>query len=91
ATTFGVGASFSVLTILVVQGGLSILGMVAGSFMTDPMIAELTATGGIVLMGLALNLMEIKKIRLANFLPALVIAPLIVVLGGIIGIDIYPF
>ncbi|MDZ4671989.1 MAG: DUF554 domain-containing protein [Phototrophicales bacterium] len=91
ATTFGVGASFSVLTILVVQGGLSLLGMMAGSFMTDPMINELTATGGIVLMGLALSLMEIKKIRLANFLPALVIAPLLVLLGGIIGIDIYPF
>ncbi len=91
AATFGVGASFSVLTILVVQGGLSLLGMVAGSFMTDPMIAELTATGGIVLMGLALALIEIKKIRLANFLPALIIAPLLVVLGGMIGIDIYPF
>lgn len=91
AATFGIGAGFSVLTILVVQGGLSLLGMVAGAFMTDPMIAELTATGGIVLMGLALALMEIKKIRLANFLPALIIAPLLVVLGGIIGIDIYPF
>jgi len=91
AATFGVGASFSVLTIFVVQGGLSLVGMFAGSFMTDPMIAELTATGGIVLMGLALALIEIKKIRLANFLPALIIAPLLVVLGGMIGIDIYPF
>lgn len=91
AASFGIGAGFSVLTILVVQGGLSLLGMIAGSFMTDPMIAELTATGGIVLIGLALVLMEVKKIRVANFLPALIVAPLLVVLGGIIGINIYPF
>lgn len=91
AATFGIGAAFSVLTILVVQGGFALTGAVLGAFMTDPMIAELTATGGIVLMGLALALMEIKKIRLANFLPALFIAPLLVALSGMIGINIYPF
>lgn len=44
------------------------------------MIAEMTATGGVLIMGIGFLLLEIKRIRLANFLPAIVIAPLIVLL-----------
>ncbi len=91
AASFGVGVSFTVLTILVVQGGLALLGSGLGTFMTDPMIAEMTATGGIILVGLSLILIDLKRPRMANFLPALVIAPLLVVLAQAVGIDIYPF
>lgn len=91
AASFGVGVSFTVLTILVVQGGLAVLGSGLGAFMSDPMIAEMTATGGIILIGLSLILMDLKRPRMANFLPALVIAPLLVVLAQAVGIDIYPF
>ena len=49
------------------------------TIMTDPMMAEMTATGGVILAGVAVsNLLELKKIRVGNFLPALAIAPLIV-------------
>lgn len=91
AASFGAGVVFTVLTIIVVQGSLAILGMVAGQFMTDPMVAEMTATGGMLLIGLALILMDIKRPRVANLLPALLIAPLIVVIGTWLGIDLYPF
>lgn len=91
AASFGLGVVFTTLTVLVVQGGLALLGMVAGQFMTDPMIAEMTATGGMVLIGLALILMDIKRPRVANLLPALLIAPLLVALGTAVGIDLYPF
>ncbi len=90
AASFGTGVLFTVLTILFVQGGLALLGSMLGTFMSDPMIAEMTATGGIILMGLALILLDIKKPRMANFLPALLIAPLLVALGEALGIAIYP-
>ncbi len=90
ASSLGIGVSFSLITILVVQGGLAILGSVAGNFMSTPMINEMTAVGGIMLIGLALILLDIKKPRVANFLPALIIAPLIVAIAAALGINIYP-
>jgi uncharacterized protein len=91
AASFGVGVSFSIITILVVQGGLSLLGMVAGNIMTPDMINEMTAVGGLMLIGLSLILMDIKKPRVANYLPALIIAPLIVAVAAALGVNIYPF
>lgn len=90
ASSFGLGVFFSILTVFFLQGGLALLGSVAGQFMTEPMILEMTATGGLLLIGLALVLLELKRPRMANFLPALVIAPLIVALGQALGIAIYP-
>lgn len=90
AATLGVGVMFSIVTILVLQGGLALLGGVLGEFMSTPMINEMTAVGGILLIGLALVLLEIKRPRVANFLPALIIAPLIVAVAGALGVDIYP-
>lgn len=79
ASTLGVGVLFSTLVILVYQGGLSLLAAQAQSLITPAMHNEMTATGGILLLGIAVSsLLELKPIRVANFLPALVIAPLIV-------------
>ena len=47
---------------------------------TQPRVVELAAVGGVILIGLALNILEIKRIKIANMLPALIIAPLIVAL-----------
>ena len=70
---------FSSLIILVYQGGISLLAGQLDAIVTDPMMAELIATGGVILMGVAVsNLLELKKIRVGNFLPALAVAPLIV-------------
>ena len=79
ASTLGVGVLFASIPILIYQGGVSLLASQLNSIITAPMMAEMTATGGILLMGVGVsNLLEIKKIRVGNFLPALVIAPLIV-------------
>ncbi len=78
ASSLGIGVVFSVLVILVYQGALTLLAGQAQRLLTPAMIAEMTATGGVLILGISLLLLEIKRIRLANFLPAIVIAPLIV-------------
>ena len=91
ASSLGMGVLFSSIVILIIQGGISFLAMQlnvgmanamnnpATKAVIDSMINELTATGGVILVGLSISsLLEIKKIRVGNFLPALVIAPLIV-------------
>ena len=79
ASTLGVGVLFSAAMILVYQGGITLLAAQLNALVSKPMMAELTATGGVLLLGIAISsLLEIKKIRVGNFLPALVIAPLIV-------------
>jgi hypothetical protein len=79
ASTLGIGVLFSTLVILVYQGGLSLLAAQAQAVITPAMMGEMTAVGGVLLLGLAISsLLELKPIRVGNFLPALVIAPLIV-------------
>ena len=79
ASTLGVGVLFSTIIILVYQGGISLLAAQLNSIISPSMMNELTATGGVILLGLAIsNLLEIKKIRVGNMLPGLVVAPLIV-------------
>lgn len=96
ATTFGVGVAFSAITILIVQGGLALLGMGVGAALQaspfyTPMINEMTATGGLLLVGLATILLGVKQPRMANFLPALLVAPLIVAVASALGVNLYPF
>ena len=79
ASTLGIGVAFSVFVVLIYQGGISLLAAQLDSFITEPMMIEMTAVGGVILIGLAISsLLEIKKIRVGSFLPALAIAPLIV-------------
>lgn len=79
ASTLGVGVLFSIPVILIYQGGLSLLAAQAQAITTPAMMNEMTAAGGILLIGLAFSsLLEIKSIRVGNFLPALLAAPLIV-------------
>jgi uncharacterized membrane protein YqgA involved in biofilm formation len=76
AASLGIGVLFSVIVVLVYQGGITLLAAQASAVLTETMIAEMTAAGGVLLIGLALSsLLEIKPIRVGNFLPALVIAP----------------
>ena len=79
ASTLGVGVLFSAAMILIYQGTITLLAAQLNAIVTKPMMAELTATGGVLLLGVAFSsLLEIKKIRVGNLLPALVVAPLIV-------------
>jgi len=79
ASTLGVGVMFSTIIVFVYQGGISLLAAQLNALVTTTMMNELTATGGVILTGLAISsLLEIKKIRVGNMLPGLLIAPLIV-------------
>lgn len=87
ATTLGIGVLFSTLVILIFQGGLSLLAQQAQAIFTEAMIAELSATGGLLLVGIAISsLFELKPIRVGNFLPALIFAPLIIAMLTALGI-----
>ena len=78
AASFGWGVAASALTVLVVQGGLTIVGVVLGDVLPDAQLAALTAAGGLLLVGVALRLLRIREIPVADLLPALVVAPLLV-------------
>lgn len=81
AGTYGMGVGFSILPIIVYQGGLSLLASGLGQIIPDPTTAPsillITGTGGIMLLGLGINLIEVGKIHVASFLPALALGPLI--------------
>jgi len=78
-STLGVGVMFSIVVILVYQGGISLLAAQLSHVLTSSMMNEMNAAGGILLVGIAISsLLEIKQFRMGNFIPALVIAPLIV-------------
>ena len=77
SATLGWGVLLSAGSVLLVQGLLTLGAGVLKPVLSPVMLAELTATGGVMLMGLALNLLGLTQIRVASFLPALVLAPLL--------------
>ena len=81
ASTYGVGVGFSILPIVVYQGGLSLLGNLLGQGISDPAndprILIVTGIGGLMIIGIGLGLLNIAQIRLASFLPAIVLAPIL--------------
>ncbi|WP_290597173.1 MULTISPECIES: DUF554 domain-containing protein [unclassified Archaeoglobus] len=78
ASALGIGVAFSSVSVLLYQGFFAVLASELSRVVTESMINELTATGGLLIMGIGINLLELKKLRVGNMLPALVIAPLIV-------------
>lgn len=84
AASFGWGVAASALTVVVVQGGLTAVGLVLGDVLPVPHVAALGATGGLLLIGVALRLLRIREIPVADLLPALVIAPLLVELVALV-------
>lgn len=85
ASTFGIGVLMSAVSVAVVQGSLTLAGVALGALLPEAHIAALTATGGLILVGIALRLLRIRQIPVGDMLPALVVAPLltqfVVVLG----------
>lgn len=75
---FGIGVMFSVVPLFIFQGGLTLLAMWLGSFFPEIYITEISAVGGILLLALGLNLLEITKIKMIDLLPALLFSPLLV-------------
>lgn len=77
---------FSAAVILVYQGGLSLAARALGTGMPDPSrdpaVLEMTAVGGLLILGIGLRLLEIKQVRVGNLLPAVLLAPLLTVWFG---------
>ncbi len=81
ASSLGVGVLFSGPAVLLYQGGITLLAAQVQTVVTPAMMTEMSAVGGVILMGMAIgSLLELRPIRVGNFLPALVIAPLLVAL-----------
>lgn len=83
--TYGLGVGFSALTVLLVQGGLSLLAGILTTVIpdpaTDPHVLLTTAVGGMMIIGLGLGLLGVAVVRVASFLPALVLSPLVVAIA----------
>jgi uncharacterized membrane protein YqgA involved in biofilm formation len=79
--SYGVGVGFSALTILIVQGGLSLLAGILSGVLPDPathpQVLLMTGIGGLMIMAIGLNLLEVVKIRVASYLPALILSPVL--------------
>ncbi len=78
AASLGIGVLFSVITIILFQGGLTLLAYYLGGFFSIDVIDETTAAGGIIIIGLGLVILEIRKLKIADFLPAIFLVPVIV-------------
>jgi len=73
ASFLGIGVIFSAISVLLYQGSIFLLARYLSEFMTDNMIISMSMIGSIILIGIGINFMEIKKIKVANMLPALLI------------------
>jgi uncharacterized protein len=78
AAALGWGVGFSIITILVYQGALSLAASGVADALSPEVIAAMTAAGGVLILAIGLRLLELKEIRIGNLLPALVIAPAVV-------------
>ncbi|MBW3620117.1 MAG: DUF554 domain-containing protein [Actinobacteria bacterium] len=78
ASALGIGVAFAVLPLFVLQASVALTARTLGDVVTDPMLAAITATGGFLVIGIGLRLLEIRQVRVANLLPGLVLAPVAV-------------
>ncbi len=82
AASLGVGVMAAALALAVIQGALTLVGLLIGDFLPAAHLDAVTATGGLLLLGVGLRLLEIKRVPVGNLLPALLVAPLLVALVG---------
>ncbi len=78
AAALGPGVGLAAITVLVVQGAISAGAFLLREAMDPPTILAITSAGGVILLGVALRLLQLKMVRVASFLPALILAPLFV-------------
>lgn len=89
ASSLGIGVVFSVLVILIYQGGISLLATQVQAVITPEIINEMSAVGGVIIVGISISsLLEIRPIRSGNFLPAIIIVPIFIELINWVGVSI---
>lgn len=77
ATVFGLGVLFSAIPLLIFQGSITLIASYSGFILNESVVKELSGVGGILLLGLGITILEIREIKVANLLPALIIAPIL--------------
>jgi len=77
ASALGLGVLFSIVPLALYQGGITVLASLAKVFFTSTVINELSAAGGIILIGLGISMLEMKRIKVANFLPSLIVSAIL--------------
>jgi len=77
ASTYGVGVMFSALPILLYQGAMTLAAGSLRGVVTPELLTQITATGGMLIFGIGVNLLDLTRVRVGNFLPALVFAALL--------------
>jgi uncharacterized protein len=78
ASTLGAGVAFAAVTVLVVQGALTLGASLFEDVLRGEALSAMTSTGGVLIIGIALKLLDLKDVKVGNFLPALVLAPALV-------------
>ena len=84
SATLGWGVGLAAVTILLVQGAITLGAGLFEDLLVGEALAVLTSAGGVTIIGIALKLLDIKDVKVGNFLPALVIAPALVGLVGLV-------
>lgn len=79
ASTLGIGVTMSFAPVLIYQGSIALLASIVAPYLSTAVITEMTATGGVLMIGVGFNILEIKKIKVGNMLPAIFI-PIILML-----------
>lgn len=82
AATLGWGVAASAISVGVFQGSLTIIAFFAGSVLPAALIASITATGGVLLLGVGIRMLNIKPIAVGDLLPALFVAPILTAIVG---------
>ncbi len=82
AAAMGIGTAFSIIAVFLYQGALTMLSILVAPYVSDQMLAELTGSGGALIVFIGINLMGLKKIKTANYLPAVVFSVLFVLGEG---------
>ena len=74
ASTLGLGVLFSIIPLLLYQGGISLLAGLAGHVLTEPVVTEMNAVGGLLIVAIALDLLGMKRLPVGNLLPSIFVA-----------------
>ena len=86
AATLGWGVAASALSVAVFQGVITVIGFFAGSVLPAALIASVTATGGVLLLGVGIRLLNIRAVAVGDLLPALFVAPILTaIVGSLLG------
>ncbi len=81
-STLGIGVIFSVIPLLIYQGAITLAAGWVQGFLTDPVVAEMNATGGLLILAIGLDILQIRKLPIGNLLPAIFVAAGIAIMVG---------